>query len=148
MLICYLPVKRFMKYLLPWDVRLSPCFFLTAFLLSFTACKKTTITENSVDAFAQVNNEVNYQQGIYNILFTLQEYPYKEVGVRIGTSKNMFYKNTDLSYHLAYQVSLNRYGIFLNSLAGNKIYYYQIYVKDTASSKEVFSDVFSFTTNP
>lgn len=119
------------------------------FLLVLAACKKETITTLvSVDAFAQIDNEVKYTEGIYNILFTLQKYPYKEVGVMMGTSKDLFNTHKDLTTHLANQVSLNRYGIFVNSLLANKTYYYQIYVKDTSSDKQIYSDLYSFTTKP
>lgn len=138
-----------MKYQLPSRVKHLNILLLTFFLLVLAACKKEFITtEVSVDAFAQVDNEVKYAEGIYNILFTLQKYPYKEVGVMMGTSKDQFYKHKDLTTHLANEVSLNRYGIFVNSLLANKTYYYQIYVKDSASDKQIYSDLYSFTTNP
>lgn len=136
-----------MKYLLSKDVKRLNVFLLTTFLCLSMACKKE-VTEVSVDAFAQVNNEVKYNQGVYNVLFTLQEYPYKEVGVMLGTSKGQFHQRTDLITYPANEVGSNRYGIFLNSLTAGKTYYYQIYVKDSASAKVVYSDVFSFITNP
>ena len=113
----------------------------------FAFCKKDINTEVTVDAFKQVDPEVKYNNGIYNIMFTLQEYPYKETGIRMGTEKNMFYQNKDITTYPAYQMSPNRYGVFVNSLAANATYYYQIYVKDSATSKEVYSDLFLFTTS-
>lgn len=117
------------------------------FLLTLVSCKKE-VTEVSVDAFAQLNNEVVFVDGVYNVQFTLQQYPYKEVGVKLATNKTMFNKNTGLTQQTANEISSNRYSTFYNLLTPKTIYYYQIYVKDSASSKEVYSDVFSFTTNP
>ena len=140
-------VRKFMKFQLPRVVKnfvlLGFCFLV----LFQTSCKKE-VTEVTIDAFAQLNNEVKYNQGTYNILFTLQEYSYKEVGVRIGTNKALFTSQTNTITFIANPVSQNRYGIFVNNLTPNKIYYYQIFVKDSASSKEVSSDIFSFNTNP
>jgi len=121
-------------------------FLFTIFLLAFMGCKKGVV-EVSVDAFAETNTEIKFTQGICNLQFTLQEYPYKEVGVKLGTNKNIWYKNEGLTRQIANQVGSNRYGVFLNSLTANTTYYYQIYVKDS-SGKEIYSDVFSFTTNP
>lgn len=143
MRICFLLVRKFMKYLSLKSIRNLALF---ASLLVLTACKKEK-TEVTVDAFAQVNKEVKYDQGVYNILFSLQEYPYKEVGVRVGSSKSLIHQDKDLTYHLAHQVTANRYGIFLNALSKDKIYYYQIYVKDSIAEKIVYSDIFSFKTN-
>ena len=143
-----LPVKKFMKYQSLKNVRRSLWLVLGVLLFTVMSCKKEVITEVTVDAFAQVDPQVKYNDGIYNILFTLQEYPYKETGIRMGTNKTMFYQNKGLTIYPAYQVSSNRYGAFINSLLPNTAYYYQIYVKDSASSKEVYSDLFSFTTNP
>lgn len=138
-----------MKYLLSSRVKHLNLLLLMVFLLISGACKKDgKITEAPVDAFAQVDNEVKYTEGTYNILFTLQKYPYKEVGVMMGTNKDLFHQHKDLTTHLASEVSLNRYGIFVNSLLANTTYYYQIYVKDSASDKQVYSDLYSFTTNP
>lgn len=122
-------------------------FFLlsTALIILTAACKKKII-EVPVDAFAQVNPEVKYNQGTYKIEFSLHEYPYKEVGIKLTTNKSMLYQTKDLSQYPANQVSLNRYSVFLNNLTSAKTYYYQIYVKDSASSKEIYSDVFSFIT--
>jgi len=148
MRISILTVKKSMKYQLLRNAKGCKLLLLAIFLLLLASCKKEVTTEVTVDAFAQVNSEVKYNNGIYNILFTLQEYPYKETGIRMGTGKNMFYQNKDLTTYPAYEVSSSRYGVFVNSLPANTTYYYQIYVKDSATSKVVYSDLFSFTTNP
>lgn len=140
-------VKRVTKYQLLKDAKHLKILFLTIFLLAFMGCKKEVV-EVSVDAFAQLNTEVTQTQNTYNIQFTLQEYAYKEVGVRLGTSKDMLHKNLNLTLQIANLIGSNKYGAFFNSLKVNEVYYYQIYVKDSASAKEVYSDVFSFTTNP
>jgi len=136
-----------MRYQLQKDVKPIKMLLLSGFLLVLLACKKE-ITETAVDAFAQINTEVKYSKGIYNVQFTLQEYPYKEVGIKLAISKSMIHQNLNVRQEIANQASLNRYAVFLNNLAANKTYYYQIYVKDSASAKEVYSDIFSFTTNP
>ncbi len=136
-----------MKCRLSKRVKRLNILLLSAVLLVFMSCKKEVV-EVPVDAFAQVDSEVKFNQGVYHILFTLQKYPYKEIGVRWGDNKNLFHQNAGLTTQSASNVGSNRYGIFLNSLAANKIYYYQIYVRDSASDKEVYSDIFSFTTNP
>lgn len=137
-----------MKYQLLKNIRKFSVLFLVTCLCVFTSCKKDSSTEVIIDAFAQVDNEVKYDQGVYNLLFSLQEYPYKEVGIRIGISKSLFHQDKDLTNYTANMVAANRYGVFLNSLMASKIYYYQIYVKDSKSEKVVYSDVFSFKTNP
>ncbi|RZM27388.1 MAG: hypothetical protein EOO88_13435 [Pedobacter sp.] len=106
------------------------------------------MVETKVDAFAQPNNEVKYNQGTYTILFTLQEYPYKEVGIRMSSNKSDFNTREKLTRQISNPVSKNRYGIFVNNLNPATIYYYQIYVQDSASTREVNSAIFSFTTQP
>jgi hypothetical protein len=136
-----------MRYPLAEDVKRLKILFLLCLLPLLAGCKKE-IVEVEIDAFAKMDTEVKNSQGIYTILFTLQEYPYKEVGLRLGTDKAMFLKGTNLTSHTANQVSANRYGVFINALKPKQIYYFQIYVKDSATAKEVYSDVSSFTTNP
>lgn len=106
------------------------------------------MVEKKVDAFAQLNNEVKYSQGTYNILFSLQEYPYKLVGVRMSSNKSDFNTREKLERQIANPMTQNRYGIFVNNLTPGTIYYYQIFVQDSASTREVNSDLFSFTTQP
>jgi len=142
-----MPINLFMKFRSIKNDKLLKTWLLTTLLMVLFACKKEVV-EVTVDAFDQVNAEVKQTQGIYSIQFTLHEYPYKEVGVKLATTKSSLAKNENLVQQIAYPVSLNRYGIFLNTLTANKTYYYQIYVKDSTSPKEVYSDVFSFTTNP
>lgn len=112
--------------------------------LLLLSCRKETI-EVPIDAFAQLDTELRYDEEIYTLLFTLQEYPYKEVGLRLSLDKNSFYKEKGITHYPVYLVSKNRYGVFLNSLKAETAYYYQLYVKDSVSSKEVYSDVFSFS---
>ena len=116
------------------------------YLLLLMGCKKD-IVEVSVDAFSDLNTEIKNIQGVNSLQFTLQEFPYKEVGVKLGTNKSKWYQKDGFTLIIANQVSSGRYGIFLNSLTPNTTYYYQIYVKNT-SGKEIYSDLFSFTTNP
>jgi len=120
---------------------------LAGLLMVAMACKKD-VQGVPVDAFAQVNPKIVYKEGICSIQFTLEEYPYKEVGLRVATSKTLLHLNQGLTVEIANQVSANRYAVFFNTLLANKTYHYQIYVKDSASAKEVYSDVYSFTTNP
>lgn len=136
-----------MKFQLPKVVKHFALLGFYLYMLFPIACKKE-VTEVTIDAFAQLNNEVKYSQGTYNILFTLQEYSYKEVGVRIGDNKAVFANQANTTTYRANPVGLNRYGIFVNNLTAHKTYYYQIFVKDSASPKEVSSDIFSFNTNP
>ncbi|MGM9477195.1 hypothetical protein ACS5PU_12220 [Pedobacter sp. GSP4] len=136
-----------MKYQLPKAVKSLSVLLLTIFIILTGACKKQII-EVPVDAFDQVNPELKYVQGAYKIEFSLHQYPYKEVGIKLTTNKSSLYQNKDIVRYTANEVSLNRYGVFLNNMAASKTYYYQIYVKDAASSKEVYSDVYSFITTP
>jgi hypothetical protein len=115
-------------------------------LLVLMGCKKDVV-EVSVDAFSDLNAEIRLVQGVNSLQFTLQEFPYKEVGVKLGTNKSKWYQKDGFTLIIANQVSSSRYGIFFNSLTPNTTYYYQIYVKN-ASGKEISSDLFSFTTNP
>ena len=136
---------KFMSYLSLRDVRrlLLP---LIAIFLIFSSCKKQT-NEVIIDAFANINPDIKYTNGVYNLQFTLQEFPYDEVILKLTDLKANFYKNTNLTLTKAYQVSPNRYGIFINLPPISKTYYYQIQVKDI-SGKIVNSDIYTFTTNP
>lgn len=136
-----------MSYRLLKEIKRLQILLLTIMLIALTGCKKE-VTEVTVDAYAQLDAKTEYKQGIYSLEFTLQDYPYQEVGVRSGTSKNAFSKNEGLTQNIANEVATHRYAVFYNTLAKNTIYYYQIYVKDATSGREVYSDVFSFTTNP
>lgn len=118
----------------------------TIFLLVLMGCKKDVV-EVSVDAFSDMNTEIKQVQGVRSLQFTLQEFPYKEVGVKLGTNKSKWYQKDGFTLLIANQVSSNRYGVFFNSLKASTTYYYQIYVKNV-SGKEISSDLFSFTTNP
>ncbi|SEQ91597.1 hypothetical protein [Pedobacter rhizosphaerae] len=140
-------IKKIMKFQSKKGVKPLIFFLFFAFILSLSSCKKDG-KEVIIDAFAQLNPEVKHNQGVYNIQFTLQQYPYQEVIVRLAESKTQLFQNSKLVIIQANQMSLNRYGVFINNLIGNKNYYYQILVKDSATSKEVYSDVFSFSTNP
>lgn len=112
-----------------------------------SSCKKQ-VTEVPVDAFSDLNTLIEHREDNYLLLFTLQEYPYLEVGVRLSADRNAFYKNTGLVNYLSYPVSKNRYGVFLDTIEEGKTYYYQIYVKDSQSPKEAYSDVYSFKATP
>ncbi|NEU09324.1 hypothetical protein GZH53_13450 [Flavihumibacter sp. R14] len=120
--------------------------FLALLMLGFISCKKEVI-EVRVDAYAQLDIEVKHQEDVFALLFTLQPFPYEEIGVRIGADKASFYQGTGLIYHRAYPVSNDRFGIFLDSAHADKDFFYQIYVKEAKSSKEIYSDVFSFRSN-
>jgi len=114
---------------------------------SVLSCKKEgeLIT---VDAFAQLAEKVTYHQETYAISFSLQDYPYESVQVRLGDNKSAFKSGTGLKLIGAVLVSKGRYGVFLNDLITSTKYYYQILVKDGQSEKVVHSDIYSFTTNP
>lgn len=138
-----LPVEKFMRYLLKKNVNILALVMLLCF-----SCKKEENVEIYVDAFKKLDTEVLNKDGVYNILFTLQEYPYDEIGLRISSDKGSFFKNKDIVKQPAYQVNKNRYGTFINNLQSDRTYYYQIYVRDIRTSKEVLSDIFSFKTAP
>ena len=128
------------------DVKSLKMPLFAIFFLVLMGCKKDVV-EVSVDAFSDLNAEIRLVQGVNSLQFTLQEFPYKEVGVKLGTNKSKWYQKDGFTLIIANQVSSSRYGIFFNSLTPNTTYYYQIYVKNT-SGKEISSDLFSFTTNP
>jgi hypothetical protein len=135
-----------MKYLFPKGFNHFKLVSICLLLILSSACKKE-VTEVKVDPFVQLETQVESNQGIYEIRFSLQDYDYNEVGVKMGTNKTMFFQNKDLSQLKANLSSLKRYSVFTNSLSGSTTYYYQIYVKD-ASDKEVLSDLYAFTTTP
>lgn len=136
-----------MKSPLTKAVRNGRAIYVLFFLLVLASCKKQPV-EVTIDAFAQVNPEVSYTNDAYNIQFTLQEFPYTEVIVKVAESKAMIIQNAQKIQINAYQMSLNRYGVFINNLTPNKTYFYQILVKDANTSREAYSDVYSFSTNP
>lgn len=133
--------SRFLK-----DVKSLKMLLFAICLLVLMGCKKDVV-EVSVDAFSDLNAEIKQVQGVNSLQFTLQEFPYKEVGVKLGANKSKWYQKDGFTLIIANQVSSSRYGIFFNSLTPNTTYYYQIYVKN-AFGKEISSDLFSFTTNP
>ena len=138
-----LQAEKFMRYQLIKNANLLALMLLLCF-----SCKKETNVEILIDAFNNLDTEVTNADGIYTIRFTLEEYAYKEVGLKIALDKSMIFKNTSIVNQPTYQVSKNRYGTFINNLQASKTYYYQIYVKDTQGTKEVVSDIFSFKTTP
>jgi len=115
-------------------------------LVLFSSCKKQ-IVEVPIDAFLDLKNEVKFEDGSYTVSFTLQEYPYKEVGLWMNANRNSFHTGSDLTYCPTHTVAKNQYRSYLNVLEPNKTYYYQIFVKDPISSQSVYSEVFSFKTN-
>jgi len=119
---------------------------LVFFLLFSISCKKEVIEVN-VDAYAQLAAQVDYTNGAYKLQFSLGDYPYKEVGVRLSAVKSMFQQTDGLNKQIAVEVAANRYAVFYDTLIKETTYYYQIYVIDPASAKTVYSDVYSFTTN-
>lgn len=137
-----------MRYPLKKGTKACYLLLLLISLLTLDSCKKEVMVEKKVDAFDQLDNEVKHSEGIYNILFSLQEYPYKQVGIRMSINKNDFNTREKLARQIANPVAQNRYGIFVNNLSPGTTYYYQIYVQDSAGTTEVNSDLFSFITQP
>lgn len=144
--IYFLTSKWFMRFQLLKAGKGLLNLLLALLMLAVISCKKETV-EVTVDAFSQLNTEVKTDQDAFRLLFTLQPYPYAETGVRIGLDKNSFYHGTGLTYHRANPVSNNRFSVFLDPAYADKDFFYQIYVKDANSSKEIYSDVFSFRSN-
>jgi 5-hydroxyisourate hydrolase-like protein (transthyretin family) len=119
---------------------------LVFFLFFSTSCKKEVIEVN-VDAYAQLAAHVDFTSGVYKLQFSLGDYPYKEVGVRLSSVKSIFQQTDGLNKQIAVEVAANRYAVFYDTLVKETTYYYQIYVIDPASAKTVYSDVYSFATN-
>lgn len=140
----YFPANKwFMKLQLKRAGKGFTSLFAAMLMMAFISCKKEVI-EVTVDAFAQLNTEVKKDGDALMLAFTLQPYPYQETGVRTGADKSAFYQGTALTYHKANAVSSNRYAIYLDPAFADQDFFYQIYVKDAKSSKEIYSDVFSY----
>jgi hypothetical protein len=102
----------------------------------------------NVDAYSNLAPDVKFEQGVYTLKFTLQDYPYQEVGVRLSSDKGLFAKEEATNKQIAVEISADRYAVFYDSLVNNNTYFYQIYVKDPVTSRLVYSDVLFFNTNP
>jgi hypothetical protein len=141
-----LQVKRFMSSPFPRRrIRLNA--WLLVFLLFFSvSCKKEVIQVN-VDAYAKIDPQVDLTDGVYKLQFSLSDYPYREVGVRLSSVKSVFQQAEGLNQQIGFEIAANRYAVLYDNLIKNTTYYYQIYVIDSASSKTGYSDVYSFTTN-
>jgi predicted nucleotide-binding protein (sugar kinase/HSP70/actin superfamily) len=87
------------------------------------------------------------QTASINFSFPLSDYPYREVGVRLSSVKSMLQQTEGLNQQVGFEIAANRYAVLYGDLIKETTYYYQIYVIDSASSKTVYSDVYSFTTN-
>lgn len=135
-----------MKFLLRKVVKhpLTLLLLLAGALLS--SCKKET-REIIVDPFSKLDTEVTFKDGIYQIFFSLETYPYSGYRLRLSTDRNAFYRNANLIIYHAYPINTDRYCSYINLLESGKTYYYQIAVEDTESDKEIYSDVFSFKTS-
>jgi hypothetical protein len=116
-------------------------------LLQLFSCKKEVVEVN-VDAYSNLAPDVKFEQGVYTLKFTLQDYPYQEVGVRLSSDKGLFAKEEATNKQIAVEISADRYAVFYDSLVNNNTYFYQIYVKDPVTSRLVYSDVLFFNTNP
>jgi hypothetical protein len=121
--------------------------WLLVFILVFSISCKKEITQVNVDAYAKIDAQVDLTDGVYKVQFSLSDYPYKEVGVRLSSVKSMFQQTEGLNQQIGFEIAANRYAVLYSNLVKETTYYYQIYVIDSASSKTVYSDVYSFTTN-
>jgi hypothetical protein len=119
---------------------------LVVFVLLSISCKKE-VTQVNVDAYAQIDAKIDFTDGVYKLQFSLSDYPYREVGVRLSSVKSMFQQTEGLNQQVGFEIAANRYAVLYGDLIKETTYYYQIYVIDSASSKTVYSDVYSFTTN-
>ena len=115
-------------------------------MFTLVSCKKEVV-QVTVDAYAKIDARVEHHKGIYSLEFSLQEYPYKEVGIRLSSVKSKFQQAEGLNTQVAVEIAANRYSVFYDTLVGETTYYYQIYVVDPATAKTIYSDVYSFTTN-
>jgi hypothetical protein len=112
----------------------------------FASCKKEVVIVD-VDAFAALNTTVSLDENVYKFMFSLEEYPYQEVGVKLSSIKSTLNEQGG-NVQIAIPVGHKRYGVFYDALVRNTVYYYQIYVVDQATSQRIHSDVYSFKTNP
>lgn len=101
----------------------------------------------NVDAFAKLDAKLEFDEDVYQLQFSLQDYPYKEAGVRLSSIKSMFQQIQGINTQTAVQISDNRYAVYYDTLVEGTTYYYQIYVIDPVSAKTVYSDIYSFTTS-
>jgi hypothetical protein len=136
-----------MKYPLPRKDKTIYIFILLISVILSTSCKKE-ITEILINPFENLNTLVNHENGVYQISFTLEKYPYDKYFLKLSSDKNSFYKNINIKEYPAYALNSSRYSTYINLLEPDKIYYYQIVVVDSKSTKEIYSDVFSFKTEP
>lgn len=139
-------IKEFMSSLLSKKVIKPKVWLLSLMLLSFMSCKKEVIQKN-VDAYEKIDAQVESTKGVYALRFSLPDYPYQEVGVRLSSVKSMFQQTAGLNKQVAVEIAADRYAVYYDRLLAETTYYYQLYVVDPASSKTVYSDVFSFTTS-
>jgi hypothetical protein len=138
-------IKEFMSSLLKKVIK--PKFWLLSLMLvSFISCKKEVIQVN-VDAFEKIDPQVESTKGVYALRFSLPDYPYQEVGVRLSAVKSLFWQTEGLNKQVAVEIAANKYAVYYNTLVAETTYYYQLYVVDPASAKTVYSDVYSFTTS-
>lgn len=141
-------VVRFMKFQLLKISGLMKKLMFFCFIILICSCKKEII-EIEVDAFKNLQQEVKMlDNGTYRISFVLQDFDYDDYGLKLTSDKNNFFKGINLVNYSIYPLENKRFGSFVNSLEKKKTYYYQIFVKGNSSSKEVNSEVYSFTTEP
>ncbi|WP_159636928.1 hypothetical protein [Sphingobacterium composti Ten et al. 2007 non Yoo et al. 2007] len=124
---------------------LEPSKYIIVFLLLFLSCKPEKIVRE-VDAFVNLSNRIEYQDGQYIINFKLAAFEYKKVTVRLSNSLNSFNRITQNGQIYTAVLDQN-YGckVFLNPLSAKQKYYYQITVEDMVN-RIVVSDVYNFTT--
>lgn len=134
-----------MKYQSLKKGKVTSLFIFFLYVIFSTSCKKEII-EILIDPFENLNTVVNHDNGIYQISFTLESYPYSNTFIRMSTDKNSFYNNINIKEYPVYVLNSNRFSAYTNLLQPDKTYYYQIVVIDNKSTKEIYSDVFSFKT--
>lgn len=120
---------------------------LSIAVFHLSSCKKE-IVEVPVNPFIDLKAEVMYEDGAYTISYHLQDYPYKEVGLMLTLDRNAFFNRFDLYSCPTYETAKGRFKSYLNDLRPNTTYYYQVYVKDSRSTKEAYSEIYTFKTTP
>lgn len=135
-----------MKFLLIMVKAKSLLIFIACVVL-LLSCKKET-KEITVDAFKDIQFSILQREKTYQLSFTLQPFTYYDYGIRISADKGSLFTGSKVEEYAAYPIDKDRYGLFINTLGANKVYFYQIFVRSSSTSNRIFSDVYSFSTNP
>lgn len=119
--------------------------FIGVLVLGLSSCDKEVV-EQEIDAFNSLNSEVSYSKGQYILQFSLADFNYKSVQVKLGTSLNDLRDGGLGAHYQAYSSDKNRYIVFFNPLTSNRTYHYQIIVEDQ-QKRFVNSDNYKFKTD-